>query len=80
MVFIFIFLLDSSAFPWAPPPSTLQHANKVKSSPHLTPIFQKIKKKVSVLLSTPPDTEVTKVEQGGDRGRMTLARRRRVGR
>lgn len=45
MVFIFIFLLDSSAFPWVPPPSTLQHANKVKSSPHLTPIFQKIKKK-----------------------------------
>lgn len=59
LVSICIFLLDSSAFLQVPPLSTLPHASEVHNPPHLTSIFQKVKKKVRVLLSRPPGTEET---------------------
>ena len=57
--FIFIFLLDFSDFLQMPPLSTLPHANTVTNPPILDSHFQKVNKKVKVLLSRPPGTEVT---------------------
>lgn len=52
--FIFIFLLGSNAFPWAPRPSTWLHANEMKNPLHLTPVFfEKVKKGQGAPLKTP---------------------------
>ena len=69
LVFIFIFLLDSSDFLQVPPLSTLPHANMVTNPPALDSHFQKVNKKVKVLLSRPPGTEVTNRGGAGRRER-----------